>query len=124
MNKLIEFNFNFFDEELVDIYVAFLKSLALLINKGTIHLFYNQKSRHFPLLLAAQKFANYPETMVRNAVRIINLTVYKINDERLNDRVLSDVPYCLAFVHQACLLRDRVCQRGLDRVINKNTRPN
>ena len=114
LNKLIEFNFNFYDEELVDIYVSFIKSLALLLNENSIQFFYNQKNKHFPLLVMAQKFANHPETMVRNAVRIINLTVYKINDSKLNEEVLSDVPYCLNFVHLACLLRDKVCN-GIDK---------
>lgn len=54
--------------------------------------------------------------MVRNAVRIINLTIYKLNDEKLNQCILSDVPYCLAFVHAACMLRTKIC--GLDRAIN------
>ena len=68
--------------------------------------------------------------MVKNAVRIINLTVFKINDPKLNQNILSDVPYCLSFVHTACLLRDKVCN-GIDksyscqnyiRTINENTR--
>lgn len=29
LNKLISYSFNFYDEELVDIYISFLKSLAL-----------------------------------------------------------------------------------------------
>ena len=29
LNKLISYNFNFYDEELVDVYISFLKSLAL-----------------------------------------------------------------------------------------------
>jgi protein CLEC16A len=29
LNKLISFNFNFYDEELVDIYIPFIKSLAI-----------------------------------------------------------------------------------------------
>jgi hypothetical protein len=36
LNKLIEFNFDFYDEELVDIYVSFIKSLALLLNENSI----------------------------------------------------------------------------------------
>ena len=52
--------------------------------------------------------------MVRNAVRIINLTVYKINDSKLNNDILSDVPFCLNFVNIACLLRDKVC-KGIDK---------
>jgi hypothetical protein len=52
--------------------------------------------------------------MVKNAVRIINLTVFKINDAKLNEEILSDLPYCLSFVNVACLLRDKVV-RGIDR---------
>lgn len=114
MNKLIEFDFNFYDEELVDIYVSFIKSLALLLNSNSIQFFYNQKMKHFPLLIMAQKFANHPETMVKNAVRIINLTVFKINDPKLNSDILADVPFCLNFVHLACLMRDKVCN-GIDK---------
>ena len=36
LNKLIEFNFNFYDEELVDIYISFIKSLSLLLNSNSI----------------------------------------------------------------------------------------
>lgn len=103
-------------------YVSFIKSVALCLNENSIQFFYNAKMKHFPLLLMAQRFANHPETMVRNAVRIINLTVFKINDKKLNDELLSDVPYCLAFVHLACLLRDKVCN-GLDQAINCNKKP-
>lgn len=60
--------------------------------------------------------------MVRNAVRIIHLNVFKINDKKLNDELLSDVPYCLSFVNLACLLRDKVCN-GLDNAINCNKKP-
>ena len=80
LNKLIQFDYNFYDEEMVDVYVSFIKSLALCLNENSIQFFYNAKMKHFPLLLMAQKFSNHPETMVRNAVRIINLTVFKIND--------------------------------------------
>ena len=123
LNKLIAFPFNFYDEELVDIYISFLKSLALLLNSNSIQFFYNQKNRHFPLLLMAQKFAHHPETMVRNAVRIINLTIFKINDKQLNEEVLADMPFCLSFVHLACQLRE-TCN-GIDKsyptqnIINK-----
>ena len=41
LNRLISFHYNFYDEELIDIYIAFLKSLALQINSDTIRFFYN-----------------------------------------------------------------------------------
>jgi hypothetical protein len=56
----------------------------------------------------AQKFENHNETMVKNAIRIINLTVFKINSPEINENILGDVPFCLSFVHNACLLREKV----------------
>lgn len=46
MNKLITFPYNYYDEELVDIFIAFLKSLALQINSDTIKFFYNNVKKH------------------------------------------------------------------------------
>lgn len=80
LNQIIQFNFNFFDEELVDIFVMFLKTLALQINNETIHCFFNSRYNHFPLIAVTMKFYNHPEMMVRNAVRIIMLTVFKMNN--------------------------------------------
>ena len=41
LNKLIQFDYNFYDEEMVDIYVSFIKSLALCLNENSIQFFYN-----------------------------------------------------------------------------------
>jgi protein CLEC16A len=51
--KLITFPYNFFDEELVDIYIAFLKSLALQVNSDTLKFFHNEHC-NLPLFERAQ----------------------------------------------------------------------
>lgn len=45
--------------------------------------------------------------MVRNAVRVIVLTVFKLSDEAVNE-LLGEVPFCSYFAHLACFLRDKV----------------
>ena len=120
LTKLVEFDHNFFDEELVDIFVSFVKSLALMLNKDSVRFFYNHKQTHFPLLTVSQQFANHPETMVRNAVRIINLTVFSLNDPSINQDIIADVPFCTTFANLACLLRDKVC-KGIDQSFSNQT---
>jgi hypothetical protein len=52
-------------------------------------------------------FYNHPEMMVRNAIRIIVLNIFKINDERVN-QLLGELPYCSYFINLALLFRDKV----------------
>jgi len=53
------------------------------------------------------KFYNHPEMMVRNAVRVIALTIFKLNEEAVN-LALGDLPFSSYFAHLACHLRDKV----------------
>ena len=76
LNKLISFKFNFYDEELVDTFISFLKALALSIDHTTIKFFMNARTNNFPLLAITCKFFNHGETMVKNAARIIILTIF------------------------------------------------
>ena len=105
MNKLISFKFNFYDEELVDTFISFLKAIALSIDETTIKFFTNSRNNNFPLFAVTCKFFNHGETMVRNAMRIIVLTILKLNDQTVNN-LLTDVPFATFFVHLACYLRD------------------
>ena len=109
LNTLISFKYNFYDEELVDTLVSFLKSLALQIDAETVKLFTNSKSNNFPLLAVTCKLYNHQETMVRNAARIILLTIFKLNDPFIN-RLTTDVPFATYFCHLGCLLRDTILQ--------------
>jgi hypothetical protein len=45
--------------------------------------------------------------MVRNAIRIIVLTIFKLNDEGIN-KLLCDLPFCSYFAHLACFFRDKL----------------
>ena len=105
MNKLISFKFNFYDEELVDIFISFLKALALQIDSSTIKFFVNSRTNNFPLLAITCKFYNHSEMMVRNAARIIILQILKLNDSMVN-KLLQDLPFCTFFAHLGCFLKD------------------
>ncbi len=45
--------------------------------------------------------------MVRNAIRIIALTIFKLNDEQAN-KLLLDLPFCSYFSNLACYYRDKI----------------
>jgi protein CLEC16A len=73
--------YDFSDEEILAYYVSFLKTLSLKLNQHTIHFFFNEHLRDFPLYTEAIKFFNHSESMVQIAVRTISLNVYKVADE-------------------------------------------
>ncbi|XP_062508801.1 protein CLEC16A-like isoform X2 [Corticium candelabrum] len=81
VNAFIVHRYDFSDEEVMAYYISFLKTLSLKLNKHTIHFFFNEHLRDFPLYTEAIKFFNHSESMVRIAVRTITLNVYKVGDE-------------------------------------------
>mmetsp|Transcript_29357 Transcript_29357/g.39695 ORF Transcript_29357/g.39695 Transcript_29357/m.39695 type:complete len:91 (-) Transcript_29357:393-665(-) len=87
----------------------FLKTLALQINNETIHCFFNSRYNHFPLIAVTMKFYNHPEMMVRNAVRIIMLTIFKMNNPQIN-KLFTDLPFVSFFAHLSCFLRDKITE--------------
>ena len=109
LNRLISFKFNFYDEELVDIFISLLKSLALQLNSDTIKFFTNARAMHFPLFAVAMKFFNHSETMVKNAVKIIIVNILQLNDSTVN-KLITDVPFVNLFTHIACYLRDKIIE--------------
>ena len=46
----------------------------------SVHLFYNDQIKDFPLLTEALKFFNHSESMVRTAVRTITLSCFRVKD--------------------------------------------
>ncbi|CDW77693.1 UNKNOWN [Stylonychia lemnae] len=53
------------------------------------------------------KFYNHPEMMVRNAIRIIALTIFKLNEDSINT-LLMDLPFCQYFANLSCYFRDKI----------------
>ncbi|XP_028173804.1 protein CLEC16A homolog [Ostrinia furnacalis] len=80
VNSIIVHKFDFSDEEVMAYYISFLKTLSLKLNNHTIHFFYNEHTKDFPLYTEAIKFFNHNESMVRIAVRTLTLNVYRVQD--------------------------------------------
>ncbi|CAD8062317.1 unnamed protein product [Paramecium primaurelia] len=78
LNEFINHEYDFSDQEMVEFYVNFLKIIAIRINRENIYLYFNQRYCSFPLLWQAQKFINYPETLVQNTVKVIILSISKL----------------------------------------------
>ena len=52
-----------FDDELIDYYISFLKTLVMRLSKvpHLLMLFYNPTLKMFPLFMQSQQFANYKD---------------------------------------------------------------
>jgi protein CLEC16A len=62
MSQLILHEFDFAaDDELVDHYINFLKSLAIKLNSETVNFFFNDKLKSFPLYSQAIMFYNHKD---------------------------------------------------------------
>lgn len=80
INMLINNNSNldFSDEEILSYYVSFMKSISLRLSPETIKLFINDKQNYFPLFVQSIRFFDHHDRMIRNAVRTITLSVFKL----------------------------------------------
>ena len=76
------------------------------MSPDTLKYFQNNESS-FPLFEKAIQFYNHPEVMVRNAIRIIALNVFKCNEEMVNES-LGELPKCSYFVNIALQFRDKI----------------
>lgn len=89
VNSIIVLKLDFSDEEVLAYYISFLKTLSFKLNKHTVHFFYNEHLRDFPLYTEAIKFFNHSESMVRIAVRTLTLNVYKVDDPPMLEYIRS-----------------------------------
>jgi protein CLEC16A len=105
INEFIMHTFDFDDEEVVDFYISFLKSLSLRLNTNPLQLFYNEKYNNFPLLSQAIRFYNHKEAMVRTTVQNITLSVFRLKDAKV-DSYLTNFPFVTYFVNISCYIRD------------------
>jgi hypothetical protein len=91
VNCIIGHKYDFSNEEVLAYYISLLKTLSLRLNKHTIHLFYNEHLRDFPLLTESLQFFLHNENMVRIAVRNITLNIFRVADERVDGFVCQKV---------------------------------
>lgn len=105
LNTLISYEFDFAkDDELVDYYVNFLKSLSIKLNSETVNFFFNDKLKHFPLLFNAIKFFNHKDQLVRTSVQSITLTLLNIPNPEMQT-LFTVLPFCQYYANLSCRLR-------------------
>lgn len=104
VNSIIMHKFDLSDEEVMAYYISFIKTLSFKLNPHTIHFFFN--TSEFPLYTEAIKYFNHPEKMVRIAVRILTLNVFKVDEKSMLKFITGQTVPCLSdLVH---FIRDNV----------------
>jgi len=79
--------------------------LALRLEVIPLELFYNQRYKDFPIVSQAVKFYNYPASMVRTSVQNITLTLFKMDETKLQN-YFTNFPFISYFINLSCYLRD------------------
>lgn len=110
VNSIILHKFDLTDEEVMAYYISFLKTLSFKLNPHTIHFFFN--SSDFPLYTEAVKFFNHPEKMVRIAVRILTLNVFKVDDSSMLKFITGQSVPCLSDL--VLFIRDNVINNNIN----------
>jgi protein CLEC16A len=85
MNDFVVHPYDFTDEDIVDYYINFIKSLTMKIDAGQFKLYFNlviikissifKKYSYFPLIWQANKFYNHKDNLVSTTARNIILTL-------------------------------------------------
>jgi hypothetical protein len=117
MRQLVDIDCTF-DDELVDYYISFLKTLVMRLSKlpHLMMLFYNPTLKVYPLFLQSQQFANHNDQLVRTSVRTIALTLLSMDNE--DQRLFQFMPQGQFFINLAMSLRDQWLK--IDSLVQKN----
>lgn len=99
INRIISFNFDQHDEELMSNVVSFFKSLSLRLNNETVQFFLTSMQTGLPLYEEAVKLLDHDDRMVRTSARQIVMNIIRLTD-----------PAVLAFVERKRdLFLDKLC---------------
>ncbi|EAR83388.3 CLEC16A, putative (macronuclear) [Tetrahymena thermophila SB210] len=109
INDLITFQFDFNDDDFVDYYINFLKSLSQRLDQIPLQLLFNSKYSNFPLIWQTIRFYNHKETMIRTSVQNIVLGVMKIKADQL-EKYLQGFPFITFYVNNACFMASQWIQ--------------
>ncbi|KAH6794191.1 CLEC16A-like protein [Perilla frutescens var. hirtella] len=115
VNYLINYPFDFRNEELLSYYISFLRAISGKLNKDTISLLVKTESDEvidFPLYVEAIRFAFHEESMIRTAVRALTLNVYHVGDDAVN-RFVSRAPHADYFLNLIKFFRDQCIHLNL-----------
>ena len=90
INEFLSYPYDFDNDELLDQFVSFLKSLSLRMNEQTIQFFFIERTRTIPLLSRSIELLRYREGMVRIAAQTSILNIYRVNDPRSRSICLQE----------------------------------
>jgi hypothetical protein len=90
INDIISYSYDFEDDELVDRFISFMKSLSLRLNTQTVQFFFIEETGSYPLLSKAISFLSFKEPMVKTAAQATILNVYRIAEVRAREYALQD----------------------------------
>ena len=82
INEFLLYTYEFENDELLDQFVSFLKTLSLRMNEQTIQFFYIEKTQTLPLLTRSIELLRFREGMVRIAAQTCILNIYRVEDTR------------------------------------------
>lgn len=109
INFLINYSFDFRNEELLSYYISFLRAISGKLNKNTISLLVKTEKEEivaFPLYVEAIRFAFHEEGMIRTAVRALTLNIYHVGDAYVN-KYIASMPHSDYFLNLVRFFRER-----------------
>ncbi|KAH9601391.1 CLEC16A/TT9 [Trypanosoma melophagium] len=99
LNRIISITIDESDDELLSIYVSFLKTLALRLNEDTVQFFFESETGNFPLFDRASKLLDASDRIVRAAARQIVISVAQLNEPAITvflESALKEVFHLIA----------------------------
>ncbi|ORC92001.1 uncharacterized protein TM35_000042150 [Trypanosoma theileri] len=84
LNRIISISMDESDDELLSIYVSFLKTLALRLNEDTVQFFFESETGNFPLFDRAAKLLDASDRIVRAAARQIVISVAQLSEPAIS----------------------------------------
>lgn len=88
MNQFIKFRYDFHDEEVLDYYITFLKTISMVLDTSIIQFFFNEDE--FLLYQEAKKYLTHKESMIRISVRTIILNIYSVPSPNIRAYIIKD----------------------------------
>ncbi|KAH3756545.1 protein CLEC16A-like [Pelomyxa schiedti] len=112
-DMIIAHNFDFAHEEVLAYYMSFLKVLSLKLDNKYIQFFFNEKEKTFALYTQAISFVSHPEPMIRTAVRVLTMNVFKLDIPSVRSFILSPpasiyFEKLVAYIASQCIALDEL----------------
>lgn len=90
INRLLSFNFDFSDDEVLLYFMSAVKTIGLSLDDSLVQLFFDARAGTFPLYTATTRFYAHPDGMVRIAVRNVSLTIFTLTNPTVTHFTVRD----------------------------------